>query len=115
MAIRTYEFDYQLGDASATIVIDTEIFTEEMAVSILEFFTWEWDRDADLITEAAKKYALEVIQVATEQRYNVRGVRQEFDSKEGFAPFGQKYGIQLKAVERYEFTDYALEFGMKED
>ncbi|MEN5054370.1 hypothetical protein [Sphingobacterium kitahiroshimense] len=115
MAIRTYEFDYQCGDASATIVIDTEIFTKETALIILEFFTWDWDPDGDLITEVAKKYALEVIQVASEQRVNVRGVREEFDSKEGFAPFGQKYGIQLKEVEHYEFTDYALEFEMKED
>ncbi|MGA6117170.1 hypothetical protein [Sphingobacterium anhuiense] len=115
MAIRTYEFDYLFGEASATIVIDTEIFTEERALEVLEFFVWDWDRNADPITEAAKKYALTAIRIATAEGYNTFGVKDEFNSMEGYYPFGQKYGIQLKEVEQLEFHDLRLDFELGED
>ncbi|WP_312351405.1 hypothetical protein [Sphingobacterium multivorum] len=115
MAKRTYEFDYQCGDASCIIEVDTEIFTEEIAMQVLTFFDWDWDKDGDIISEIAKKYALRIFQLSVLANYSLKGIIRSFNDHEGFAPFGKTYGIQLKEFERYEFAEYCLDVQMTEE
>lgn len=115
MSKRTYEFDYQCGDASCIIEVDTQIFTEEIAMQVLTFFDWDWDKDGDIISEVAKKYALRIFQLSASANYSLKGIIQTFNDQEGFAPFGKTYGIQLKEFERYEFAEYCLDFKMTEE
>lgn len=115
MPKRTYEFDYQCGDASCVIEVDTEIFTEEIANQVLSFFDWEWDNEGELITEAVKKYALRIFQLSAGKNYSLKGLISQFNDQEGFAPFGKMYGIQLKDFEKYEFAEYCMDFEMMEE
>ncbi|WP_286727854.1 MULTISPECIES: hypothetical protein [Sphingobacterium] len=115
MAKRIYEFDYQCGDASCIIEVDTQIFTKEIAMEALTFFDWDWDKEADIISEIVKKYALRIFQISSSANYSLKGIIQSFNDHEGFVPFGKTYGMQLKEFEKYEFAEYCLDFKMTEE
>jgi len=115
MAKRTYEFDYQCGDASCIIEVDTEIFTEGIALEVLRFFDWDWDEDGDVVSEAVKKYSLQIFQLSAGMNYSLQGLISAFNDQEGFAPFGKTYGIQLKEFDKYEFAEYCLDIKMREE
>jgi hypothetical protein len=108
--IKHYTFDYNIWDAQATFKVDTEKFTPEMAQSTLDFFTWDndYDEEEDPVDEVMKKYALEVIKVATFNQTNVFGVISEFKNKEGFCKLDGSMGIELMTVTRYVFDDDSL-------
>jgi len=103
MSIKHYTFNYNIYEAEACFKVDTEKFTEEMAKATLNFFTWDYDKEADPIDEVMKKYALEAIRVATFNDYNLHGVKDEFMSKEGFCKVDGSMGIELNKVQGYEF------------
>ena len=108
MAIKTYEFDYNFGDAFATFEVDSEIFTDELARNTLTFFVWDYNKKNDPVDEVMKKYALQAITFATEKGLNELGVISEFENYEGFYPVDGQYGIKLMAVSEYEFSDTLL-------
>lgn len=112
MAIKTFKFNYDNHEASATFKVDTSIFTEEHAKATLEFFTWDYDEDNDPITEVLKKYAMEAIRVATRYSYNVRGVISDFKNTEGFANIDGSLGLTLLSVDGYEFDDDKLDYSV---
>lgn len=63
--IRHYTFNYNTYDAEACFKVDTEKFKAEDAKLLLEFFTWDYDKEADPIDELMKKYAIKAIWIAT--------------------------------------------------
>ena len=110
MAIKTFKFNYDCHEAEAVFKVDTDVFTDEHAKATLEFFTWDYDKDNDPITEVLKKYAMEAIRVATKYSFNVRGVISDFKGKEGFASVDGSLGLTLVSVEGYEFDDDKLDY-----
>lgn len=108
MAIQTYSYDYDMMEASVSFEVDREKFTNEMALATLNFFTWDWDDEADPIDEVMKKYAMEAIRVRTHNDYNEYGVKSEFKNKEGFAAIDGSHGITLIEVSGYELDDDKL-------
>lgn len=111
--IKRYKFDYDYSEADASFKVDTEIFTKEMAQVILDFFTWDYDEEADPIDEVVKKYAIKVIMSATFDDLNVYGVIREFEDREGFCPLDGSCGIWLISVSGYEFNEDKLEVTIK--
>lgn len=106
--LKTYSFDYNNGDASVSFIVDTEIFTEEMAKATLEFFSWDYDDDEPPIDEVMKKYAMQAIKIATFNDYNEFGVISEFEDLEGFARIDGSLGIKLTNVEKLDLDDFYL-------
>lgn len=107
--IKTYEYEYDCGEATASFQVDTEVFTEKHAQDTLGFFSWNFDEENDPIDEVMKKYALEAIRMATINNHNISGVKRDFDNLEGFYNIDGKYGITLIYVEGLEFKDHLLD------
>lgn len=115
MAIKKYTFDYDFGKALANFEVDTEKFTVEMANATLEFFSWEYDEEANPIDEVMKKYALKAIQLATENYHNTYGVISDFKDAEGFGLVDGSIGVTLTHVEGFEFYSEDLEMTINEN
>ena len=113
--IRIYKFEYDFYSATADFKVDTEKFTEEMALETLNFFHWYYDDKNDPIDEVMRKYALVAIRISTFENYNAAGVIMEFDSKEGFCKLDGTDGIELISISGYEFEDEKLEFKIVEE
>jgi hypothetical protein len=107
--IKTFNFDYDYCEAKVVIKLDTDLFTEEHAQSTLDFFLWDYDEENDPVEEVLRKYAMEIIRVATKDSLNVFGVTREFDNKEGFLKLDGSLGLTLVSVTPYEFNDEKLE------
>jgi hypothetical protein len=113
--IKHYTFDYDLNEAQACFKVDTNKFTKEIAQENIDFFLWDYDKEADPIDEVMKKYAMEVIKVASTYNYNLYGIKREFEQNEGFVRLDGSLGIELNFVSAYEFDDEKLEVTIVED
>lgn len=103
--IRKYKIEDSNTYLECSINIDPSILSEADAKLLLEFFSWSWDRDANIYDELAKKYAMSAFNFATQNRHNTIGVRQDFDAAEGYPKMDGSLGIELIDVEGYEFDD----------
>lgn len=108
MNIKTYEFEYDNGAATATLKVDLDIFKEDMAKELLDFFGWNYD-DKTIIDDLLKKYGMQVISVASSENLSVYGVKRWFSVNEGFIPLDGSQGIELINVDLYEFDEDLLE------
>lgn len=114
--IRHYKFNYDLHEAEVCFKVDTSKFNTEMAQANLDFFLWDYDKEADPIDEVMKKYAMEAIRIATTKNYNRYGVQKEFENLEGFLRVdGIDSGIELKLIRAYEFDDDKLDMTVVKD
>ena len=107
--IKKFKFDYDCCEAQAVIKVDTDLFTKQHAQTTLDFFTWDYDEDNDPVEEVLKKYAMEIIRVATKYSFNVSGVTRDFENKEGFAKLDGSLGLTLVSVIPYELDEEKLE------
>lgn len=98
-----------MNEAEACFKVDTDKFTNEHAQATLDFFTWNYDKEADPIDEVMKKYAMEAIKIATFNDYNLLGVKRAFNDNEGFCKVDGSCGIELNIIHRYEFNEDALD------
>lgn len=103
--IKEFVFDYDFGKAEACFRIDTNKFTKDKALATLNFYTWDWDKEADLVEEVVKKYAIEAIRQATINDHNTLGVKHDFENLEGFGNIDGSIGIELTHVEGLEFDE----------
>lgn len=112
--IKNYTFVYELHEAEVSFLLDTELFTKEMAKSNLDFFIWDYDKEADPIDEIMKKYAMKAI-IASSRGYmnNVYSIKQEFDNCEGFCKVDGSVGITLTSISAYEFNEDNLTMTIK--
>ena len=108
MAVIIYDFNYNFHEAYSTFRVDDEKLTKENAKEMLEFFTWDYDEDANPIEELMKKYGMKAIEVATAEDFNTYGVQCWFDESEGFLPLDGSQGIELTNVARYDFDEDSL-------
>ena len=107
--IKHYTFNYNLGEAEASFKVNTEVFTAETAKETLDFFAWNYDKEADPVDEVLKKYAIEAIREATIYAYVTKGVIKSFENKEGFSRIDGSNGIELMTVWGYEFDEEYLD------
>jgi len=107
--IKNYKFVYNMYEAEVEFLVDTELFTTEMAKSSLKFFIWDYNKDADPIAEIIKKYAMKAI-IASSRGYmnNVYSIEQEFVNCEGFIKVDGSVGIKLISITPYEFDEENL-------
>lgn len=108
MNIKTYDYDYGTGDAEVTFKIDLDIFTNETAILLLDFFGWNYDEET-IIDDLMKRYALTAISVATANNFNEYGVKGWFGEAEGYLALDGSQGIELISVSGYEFDEYLLD------
>jgi hypothetical protein len=113
--IRHYTFDYDVLEAEACFKVDTEKFTNEHANTTLEFFIWDYDKEADPIDEVMKKYAIEAIRIATFNGYNEIGVIEEFNDTEGYCKVDGSSGITLNSISEYTFDSAKLDMTVVTD
>ncbi len=107
--IRHYTFNYNFYEAEACFKVDTEKFKSEDAKLLLEFFSWDYDEEADPIDELMKKYAIQAIRVATFKNYKKEGVKSWFAEQEGFIAIDGSKGVELNLVSAYEFNEDDLD------
>jgi hypothetical protein len=105
---RHYTFNYNSYDAEACFKVDTEKFKAEDAQLLLDFFSWNYDEDADPIDELMRKYAMKAIEIATAENLGEEGVRSWFSGQEGFIAIDGSQGVELNFVSPYEFDEDAL-------
>lgn len=105
---KKYDFNYRMDEAGACFTVDTEKFTPELAKSYLEFFSWDYDDEADPLDELMKKYGMQAIKIATSENFNVHGVQGWFEEAEGFPNIDGSSGITLTYVDEYEFDERDL-------
>jgi len=103
--INIYDFNYDFYKAGCKIEIDREKFTEEIANETLTFFSWDYNKSADPIDEVVKKYAMLVIEKATDG-YSITELRNH--QFEGFVNLDGSLGIMLLEVEAFEFVEEDL-------
>lgn len=108
-----YTFDYDMHRASATFLVDRDRFDTEHALATLNFFSWDYDQQADPVDEVLKKYALECMRLATENGHNHIGVTASMANREGFFPVDGSSGITLTHVEGFEFDPDDLQVDKK--
>ena len=110
MKIR-YKFEYDLYRAECTILVNTELFTEDKAIDHLNFFRWEIAPNMKTPIESAViKHAFEAIVVASVNEWNAFGVKEKFQSHEGYYKLDGTEGLLLEEIHHYEFDETELEF-----
>lgn len=116
--IKIYDFDFKDGEASASFEVNTSLFTDDMALATLEFYSWDYENDFDdshtPVDEVMKKYALESIRSATFNSFNLHGVIRDFEGRDGFAKIDGSSGIKLLSVKRFEFDEEDLDVAVKD-
>ena len=111
--IRILDFEYGfMGEADCRLQLDTEKFTKESAQDYLDFFSWDFDKDADPVEEYMKKVAMQCIKECTFNGLSLEGVISIFEEAEGWPYIDGSVGITLLDVTPYEFDESDLE--MKE-
>lgn len=102
MAKKKYHVGFNYCRGMVEFEVDLDKFTIEHALSTLEFFSWNYDKDGDLIEEVVKKYALQVFLVGG--GHSADGVIM-FWNEEGFGPINGEIGILLTDYEQIEPSD----------
>ena len=100
-----YKFNYDFYKASCEIEVDRSKFTEKLANETLTFFRWDYDVNLDPIDEVLKKYAMLVIEKATEGYSLTELKTKQF---EGFVTLDGTSGLILLDVESFEFDEEDL-------
>ena len=111
---RKYEYEYDTFEAEVHFVVDDEKFTEEDAKVLLEFFTWEYDQDANPVDELMEKYAMKAIWVANANGFNEYGVKCWFEESEGFLAIDGSKGVELVFLSGFEFDESLITLISKE-
>ncbi|PRY90612.1 DUF2528 family protein [Mongoliibacter ruber] len=111
MTKKIYSFNYDFYTAQLEFEVDLEKFTEEMARETLDFFSWDYDKEADPIDEVLKKYALEVLRVGGDSSdYQII----HSWNQEGFAPIDGSMGIKLTEYSGIDYQENDLEMEVKD-
>lgn len=109
MAKKKYEFSYNYGNGTVTFEVDTDVFTNELALATLTFFTWDYDNEADPVDEVMKKYAMEAF-----RNDNYWDIKTHFESAEGFGRVDGSIGVLLTEFDGYEWDEDELDVKIME-
>lgn len=106
--IRKYHFEYGFDEADVYIDVDLDRFTKESAQTLLDFFSWDYDKRKDPIDELMKKYAMKAIHIAAAENFNEVGIKNWFAEQEGFIAIDGSQGVTLQRIIPYEFDEETL-------
>lgn len=108
--MKEFKFQYLNGEAGAFFKVDLDKFTEEMANETLDFFVWDYDENENPIDAVMKKYALRVIEIATDFDYNAYGVKEKWKGfeRDGFYEIDGSDGVKLIDAWGYTFKEENL-------
>lgn len=116
MPKKRYDFNYDFHKAEVSFEVDLEKFTHEMAMETLEFFSMDYNYDADPIDEVMKKYAMAALRYALVYGvWNTDYLRADFN-QEGFGSIDGSIGIMLVHIEPFkeDLYDDDLEMEVKD-
>jgi len=113
MAIRRYQFNYDFYKAYVEFDVNTDIFTEQSAKEVLDFWTWTYDKENDLIDECIKKYAFECIILSGENNFTLLGIKDAFENKEGWTKIDGSMGIEILTNDCFEFEENNMVMDIK--
>lgn len=114
MAKKLYTYTYGPMEAECKIEIDLDVFTADHANSVLDFFTWYYDKEADPIDEFMKKLALMIFQIGSESELNESGVMRAFESEEGWPRIDGSIGLKLIYIDNFRFDEDMLNVEISE-
>ena len=97
--MKKYKFNYDYFSAECEFEVDLSKFTKEKAQATLDFFSWDYDIEANPIDEVLKKYAILVLEKSNQ--YLISHVKTH--QFEGFCVMDGSEGIKLTTVVEYEF------------
>lgn len=109
--IRTYEYEYNWGEASVTLEFDDKIIVKKLTKELYKFYHWDKSNepDGDLLDRLAYQYAKVAIRFATLNGHNTTGVLSDFKEAEGFVQMDGKFGYKLVNVEGINLSEIELE------
>ncbi len=107
---KEYFFNYDFNQASAYFEVDTNVFTDDQALEILNKNVWDYDKSANPTDEMMKKYAIEALKSSTFNNYDTNDVINDFNRKEGFIKIDGSQGIVLTKVSPYDIAEEYLAF-----
>lgn len=108
--IKKFTYNYNWGDATATLSIDTAKVSVAYAKELLAF--WGKDKgleDHEVIDYLGQYYCRMAIIFASTEHHNTNGVIADFEEAEGYAPVDGSQGILLERVEGLEWMELELE------
>lgn len=101
-----YILDYHIYQGEALFEIDDSLFTEERALEIVRFFSWDvpvWETATEVVM---RRYALLVIFMETLKYYNVEQTKNgPFYDLLSLCPLDGRSGITLKNAKPYIFKE----------
>ena len=107
---KQYHFTYDLFEGDAIFVIDTEVFTEEVARESLEFYYRPHvNLTGNVIIDTLRMYAEYAIKEASFDNASLYGVKLMFSEAEGLYSVDGTQGIELTMVNGLEFDEDLLE------
>lgn len=110
--IKVYKFDYDHGEASISIKVDTARFSQESAKTLLDFYSWTYtDDDEDLIEILLIQYSIIAIKSALYNQYNVAGIIHEFGRTGGLCSLDGSIGLELIDID--PISIYENRFNLK--
>jgi len=109
--IRKYNYEYDMGTASAVLEFDEKKIDENLTKELYNFFSWtKYDEpEGDLLDKLAFHYARQAIRFATMNNHNLNGVLSDFKDAEGFPEMDGTYGYKLVSVEGIDLSELELE------
>ncbi len=102
---KKYNLYYRDTGAMASFVVDTEKFKKKDAQLLLDFFTWDYDKENNPIEELLKKYTVEIFILVLSQNLNISGVNDYFDNEEGLICLDGSVGVELIGVNKFSFNE----------
>ncbi len=106
---KIYHFNYDYGVAEITIVVNTDILTEEPARAILDFYGWHYNKETDCIGEVIKKCAMDIITAGVRYGNDLTAIKKHLKENNELALLGDKSGITAIAFEPFQFDEMRLE------
>lgn len=113
------KYTYGFLDGRVELSLNRELFTEDLAKSVLEFHGNDlaFNESEDVVLNACKKIAYHAFWVASTQNYNTHGVKTEFEDSalcEGYPCLDGSVGITLEYVEGFEFDPFEFKLDNEE-
>ncbi|MGI5090859.1 hypothetical protein [Treponema sp. OMZ 805] len=107
--IKTYHFNYDYGVAEVTIVVDTNIFTQELAEAILGADDWYLIGVTDPIDTVIENCAMDVIKAGVQFGDNLPAIKEYIQENNELKFLGDKSGIKVIDFKPFQFDDTRLE------
>lgn len=100
-----YKYTLDCFCSDVIFLVNTSIFTEELAKTTLDYFDYYYDEDDNLIDQVLPKYATSCLKMATFSNLTLEQLISEFSLVEGFAEIDGSRGIELISIDKFVFDE----------